>query len=256
MKIGIFDSGIGGVNVLINIIENFSNNDIYYFADTKNIPYGTKSDENIKKYSYEIVRYLEKFNIELLIIACNTASAISLDYLKEKFENLKIIGVINSTIKKVLDRKYDNISIMATDATINSDKYRKELLEHNKNLKVKNIKATNLATLIEKNELNSKKLIENLDKYLENFNDGETLVLACTHYSLLKNIILKKYPNTNIVDSSLEVSNSLINYLEKDISNNNNNKINFFVSGNVEEFDDNLKKIFKLKKYDINKVER
>lgn len=253
MKIGIFDSGIGGINVLKNLLDNFSNNEIYYLADTLRMPYGIKSNDEILKYSRDIARFLKDLGAEILIIACNTATSVSLEILKKEFEdkNFKIYGVIDKTIDKIIFSKSQNIGILATDSTIENKKYENKLKNINSNLNVYGIKASTLATLIENNEISNIK--KNLEIYLKNYIEKiDTIVLACTHYSLIKGKLNEMYPNINIIDSSYEVINSID---LKKVKISKNNKVTFYVTGDLEKFKLNLEEIFKMKNQNIIKKE-
>ena len=131
MSIGIFDSGLGGVTALNVIKEDYKNKDIVFYGDTCHLPYGDKSKEQIIGYSREIVEYLINKGVEVIVIACNSATSNALDILKEEY-NIPIIGVIDPAIKKLLKIGSKKVGIIATETTIKSNKYHDNIKKVNK----------------------------------------------------------------------------------------------------------------------------
>lgn len=186
-KIGIFDSGIGGVTVLKEILKLLPNEDYLFYSDSKNNPYGDKTEEEIKKICDNIIETLIKKECKVIVIACNTATAIAVDYLRKKYDN-RIIVAIEPAYKMVYDFSYDSPTlILATKGTIESKKF-KDLVEKYNNHKTKIIKCVGLADIIEEGnkEKINKYLKDNLEKYKGKF---ENVVLGCTHYPLIQDEI-------------------------------------------------------------------
>lgn len=205
MSIGIFDSGIGGLTVFRSVLLHFSNTSIYYLGDTARVPYGNKSKETILRYSFECASFLiNKFNIECLIVACNTASALSIDYLKSKF-SIPIIGVVTPGAKTAAAvTKNKKVGVIGTYATINSNAYVDSIKIFDKSIEVFQNPSPLLVPLVEEGRIDHKithlALVEYIDPLIEKGVD--TLILGCTHYPVLKDQIKKLYPFLNLVDSS------------------------------------------------------
>ena len=183
-NIGVFDSGIGGVTVLREIIKVLPNENYIYYSDSKSNPYGDKTKEEIIKRCEEIFEFLLSKNCKAVVIACNTASSIASNYLREKYKNIPIIA-IEPAYKMVYDYAYDKETlVMATKGTIESEKFN--LLYHKyDNHKTKLLECVGLADVIEEgNESKIKNYLErNIGQYKRKI---ENVVLGCTHYPLIQ----------------------------------------------------------------------
>jgi glutamate racemase len=208
MSIGIFDSGIGGLTVFKEVAENFPKADIYYLGDTARVPYGNKSKETIIRYSIECGTYLyHNFNIDVLIIACNTASSYALDTLK-KILPIPVIGVVKPGAQSAVRyTKNNKVGVIGTVATIKSQSYVNELKSLDSSLQIYQKPCPLFVPLVEegwtKNEIAKLTIKEYLQELVEKGID--TLILGCTHYPLLKESIKSLYPHLNIVDSSIAI---------------------------------------------------
>ncbi len=189
MKIGVFDSGIGGLTVLKRLIDKYPNNEYIYYGDTKNIPYGDKSIEELKVLASNIVEFLISKNVDMIVIACGTVSSNLSDYLKEKY-NVKIVDIISPVINYLNNHEYEKIGVIATNATINSKVFSKSL-----NKDIKEVACPMFVPIIESNNLTE--LQKYLDAYLNVLKDRDIIVLGCTHYPIIKDEI-NKYLNNNI----------------------------------------------------------
>ena len=180
MRIGVFDSGLGGVNVLKSLIKKYPNNEYIYFGDTKNLPYGNKSKEELMHLASNAIDFLLTKNVDIIIIACGTISSNCYHELKEKY-HLPIYDIISPTIKYLENSKWDKIGVIGTSKTIESNIFD---LSNKKVL----MKATpNLVPIIENNHV-----LENKEEIINDlmcFKDYDVLVLGCTHYPVLKDII-------------------------------------------------------------------
>lgn len=186
-KIGIFDSGIGGVTVLKEIIKVLPNEDYIYYSDSKNNPYGDKSDKEILTICDNIVQFLLSKNCKAIVIACNTASAKAVSFLREKYVNVPFIA-IEPAYKMVHDYSYDKPTlVMATKGTIESEKFN--LLYHKyDNHKTELLECVGLADIIEAG--NNTEIKDYLQRILEKYKGKvENVVLGCTHYPLVQNEI-------------------------------------------------------------------
>ncbi len=227
--IGVFDSGIGGVTVLKELIKVLPNEDYIYYSDTINNPYGDKSNEDIINISDNIVNKLIDRGCKIIVIACNTASAISKDYLRNKY-NIPIIA-IEPAYKTVPNN--EKTLVMATKATINSDKFH-TLFNTYDNHNTILLSCSGLADLIE--EGNKDKIIGYLKDKLGSYKDIKNVVLGCTHYPLIKNEIREVLGDVTFFDGSLGVAKHTKDVLkEKDLLSNNTGNIIFIDSNNNKE---------------------
>jgi len=199
MRVGLFDSGIGGINVLKELIIKYPNNHYIYYGDTKNLPYGNKSKEELIKLSENIINFLLEKKVDIIIIACGTVSSNCYSDLLKKYQ-IPIYNIISPTIDYLKRSKYQKIGVIGTTKTIESRVF---------NLPDKNIlmkETPDFVPIIENNLLIDKEdLIVNS---LSVFNDYEILVLGCTHYPLLENIINKHF-NFKLID----MGKCLTNYI-------------------------------------------
>lgn len=216
--IGIFDSGVGGLTVLKAIRRLLPNENLVYLGDTARVPYGNKSRENIVRYSIENTQFLLKRDIKLLVVACNTSTAMSLTILKDMFP-IPIVGVIEPGAKRALEvTKSGRIGIIGTEATIRSGAYAKVIKEMRKDVVVFS-KACPLFVPIVEEGLTKGKIAEEIVKhYLYSFkvNLIDTIILGCTHYPLLKSLIRRFFKGeVRVVDSASETARAVKMLLEK-----------------------------------------
>ena len=227
--IGVFDSGIGGVTVMKELVRLLPNEDFIYYSDTKNNPYGDKTNEEIINISDDIVSKLIEKGCKLIVIACNTASAIAKEYLRNKY-SIPIVA-IEPAYKSVSNN--EKTLVMATKATINSDKF-KELFNNYDNHNTILLSCSGLADLIE--EGNKDKINDYLVKKIGNYKDIKNVVLGCTHYPLIKDEIKKVIGDINFYDGSLGVAKHTKDILEKNnMLGNNKGNIIFIDSNNNKE---------------------
>ncbi len=224
-KIGIFDSGIGGITTYKEIKTLLPNESFIYYADTKNNPYGSKSKEELQQITKKIVQYFIKRNVKIIIIACNTATTNCIDYLRHEFKDITFIGT-EPAIKVACDNNYKNILILATPTTINSERTH-ELIERNKK-EYENcylVACDGLAHAIEINDQN--KIDELLNKYLTPYKSKniDAIVLGCTHYPLIRYKIQSFFKNATLIDGNKGVANMVKKQLIVNNLLNKNNKI-------------------------------
>ncbi len=214
MPIGIFDSGIGGLTVFKAISESFPKADIYYLGDTARVPYGNKSKETIIRYSVECASYLyHNYNVDVIVVACNTASSYALDTLR-KILTVPVIGVVEpgaqATLRKSKNRK---IGVIGTVATIRSDSYYKTLKSLDETLEIYQKACPLFVPLVEEGWIDNEIAKLTVKEYLQDIVEKgiDTVILGCTHYPLLKNTIKNLYPHLEIVDSSIVIADFLKN---------------------------------------------
>lgn len=234
-SIGIFDSGIGGVTVLKEIIKILPNENYIYYSDSKNNPYGDKSDEEIFNMCDRIVKKFIDQECKAIVIACNTASAKAAKQLREKYPE-EIIIAIEPAYKMVHDFAYENPTlVMATKGTIESEKFHK-LYEKYDNHKTYLMACKGLADIIEEGneEKIQKYLKENLSEYVGKI---ENVVLGCTHYPLVQGQIAQVLGNVEFFNGAPNLAKHLRDVLEKnDLINSSQSegKIDFIDSSNSE----------------------
>jgi len=190
--IGIFDSGVGGLTVVKEIKKLLPDIPIVYFGDTARLPYGSKSPETIQKYSSEIVEFLKKKGCKTIVIACNSASALAADYLREKFPELNIYDVVSSGVEAAAEiTRSKKVGVIGTTATINSGVYKKKIADLNPDIEVFTRACPLFVPLVEENWIarpETKKIARTYLRELK-LKKVDTLLLGCTHYPLLENII-------------------------------------------------------------------
>jgi len=201
LRIGIFDSGIGGFTILNSLIKTRKDVEVFYLADTKRIPFGNKNYEEIRLIAKEICIFFEDKNLDALLIACNTTNACALDILET---NLRIpcFDLINS-VSEIVNKKV--IGVLATQTTVRSSYYKNAISSKKENLKIFQKECPEFVSEIEKEKLDFIKLNNLSDLYLEPLlnKNIEELILGCSHYPLIYDFLRKKInSNIKIIDPS------------------------------------------------------
>ena len=212
--VGIFDSGIGGLSVLRELEKILPNEDFYYYGDSLNNPYGEKSDEELFSITSGVVDYLVNKGCKLIVIACNTATTRCMKYLREKYKDVIFVGTVPA-IKVACDRDFKNTLVMATPATIESERTM-ELIRDNirKDQNIYLVACPGLANAIEDND--QEKIEAILKDTFREYKDKEidSIVLGCTHYPFIKEDILKEMPGVILLDGSRGVAMEVKRQLE------------------------------------------
>ena len=216
--IGIFDSGIGGLTVVKEIFRQMPQYQLLYFGDTARTPYGNRGDEVIKKYAEEATQILIKRGAQIIVVACNSASAIAYDYLRTKF-GVPIFEVVTPAVERaVATTRNKKIGAIGTRATINSGIYERLIKEKNKDIQVFQNSAPLLVPLAEEGWLNKPETKMILKKYLLPLKTKQidTLIMACTHYPFLRPMIQAKIgQRVKLIDPAEEVVLRIKQYLEQ-----------------------------------------
>lgn len=213
--IGVFDSGVGGLTVLRHLMHTMSKEEFVYLGDTARVPYGNKSPETIRHYTRQCVNFLLGFDVKAIVIACNTASALALDLARE-LSPVPVIGMIHpAAATAVNDSQNGKIGIIGTRATIGSHAYEIAIGEYAASMK-KGVevfsKACPLFVPLAEEDFGEHPASELIaQEYLQEFLDKkiDTLVLGCTHYPLLKDLILRTLPGISLVDCGESATNEL-----------------------------------------------
>lgn len=214
-KIGILDSGIGGLSTIKSLQMLLPGEDIIYFGDNKNMPYGNRSADEILDLSMDILRFMDKQDVKIVGIACNTISSLYERY-KDKF-SFPIIDIINPTVDYIIEKNTYNISIMATEFTINSGFYLKRILNKNPDISIVTEGCKTLAALIDAGEFDSLELKNTISNHLNNLmNKGDlyNLVLGCTHYPIVDNVFKDLAPHLNLINPSFQQAKTIRKHLD------------------------------------------
>ena len=191
-SIGIFDSGIGGLTVANAIRKALPNEHLVYFGDTAHLPYGDKSSDAIRFYALKISKFLLEQNCKIIVIACNSASTAAYHTLLDFFEGRALfVNVVDPLVEAVTERGHDHIGIIGTKATVRSNVYRDKIKHQRQKAKVTSVATPLLAPMIEEGFYNGKISQSVIETYLANeeFEHIDSLLLACTHYPMIKDQI-------------------------------------------------------------------
>ncbi|WP_069650517.1 glutamate racemase [Caloranaerobacter ferrireducens] len=240
--IGVFDSGIGGLTVLKEIMEQLPNEDIIYFGDTARIPYGTRSKETVIKYSFQCIKFLLSKNIKAIVIACNTASAIALEPAREKFD-VPIIGVIEPGAKAAISATRNNkIGVIGTSGTINSEAYQTLIRNMDKSAEVIGVACPLFVQIVEEGWEDTDVAMLAAEKYLMELKEHniDTLVLGCTHYPILRYTLSKVMgKEVFLVNPAFETAKTVKEMLKSNDmlkDSTDKPKYKFYVSDDPEKF--------------------
>ena len=240
MRVGVFDSGLGGLTVLSALLEVSSGVEFFYLGDTARVPYGIRSTETVINYARECATFLHRFEIDLLVIACNTASAKATKALRDTFPQTEVYEVITPAVEEVLRLNPSRVGVIGTPATVGSNVYKKLLLEKNPNLEVLQKATPLLVPLVEEGITNGTVAEEVLKHYLEGWREKiDTLLLGCTHYPLLEDTIKKLYPEWRVVNSAKPLAEKL----SKRLNLGGENKVQLFFSDKSAFLEDMVRRI-------------
>ena len=216
--IGVFDSGIGGLTVVKRLASTLPNENIIYFGDTARVPYGSKSNSTVIEYSIQNTKFLLQKNIKALVVACNTASSIAIPDLKKMFD-IPIIGMIEPGSRMALSKTHNKkIGVIGTRATISNLAYSKEIKKMNDKAVVFEKPCPLFVPLAEEGWIKHKATYEIAEEYLKELRENkiDTLVLGCTHYPILSEVIQEVIGlKVALIDSGVASSELIKAELEK-----------------------------------------
>ncbi len=221
MKIGVFDSGLGGLVITKAFVEVMPEYDYVYYGDTVHLPYGEKNSEQILSYTLSAIKFLIRQNCGLIIIACNTATSIALRYLQQKFlpsfaPDVKVLGVVIPTVEDALLDNAARVGVLATEATVSSQIYRQEIHKLKPDLEVFEVAAPKLVPAIEAADFAGAEIA--VKEYITRFDHINSLILGCTHYPLLKTMFRRFLPeNVRVVSQDELMGTKLKDYLNRHI---------------------------------------
>ena len=242
--VGVFDSGVGGLTVVREIIRQLPDENIVYFGDTARVPYGSKSQKTVIRFSEQIIRFLKTKQVKAIVIACNTASALALDIVREEFD-VPILGVVapgaRAAVKATRNRK---IGVVGTDATVRSGVYTKVIQGIDPQIRVIEKACPLFVPLVEEGFKEHEVTREIIEYYLESLRatDIDAMILGCTHYPLLRSRI-REYmgKEIQIVNPAYETAIDLKTLLEdQDMANKGSDpagsRYEFYVSDTADKF--------------------
>jgi glutamate racemase len=237
--IGLFDSGVGGLTVLRQMYKQLSNESIIYVGDTARLPYGIRSQVEILAFVREILHWMQKQRVKMVIMACNTSSALALDIVRQEFD-FPILGVILPGAKAAIQQG-KRIGVIATPATAKSNAYRQAILEIKSDVQVWQVSCPEFVPLIEQNRIHDPYTMEVAKNYLEPLleNKIDTLVYGCTHYPLLAPVLRSLLPpQVQLIDPAIHVVQACTQELELLGMKNTYPPLptRFAVSGSPEQF--------------------
>ncbi|MFS0646883.1 glutamate racemase [Siminovitchia sp. 179-K 8D1 HS] len=240
--IGVIDSGIGGLTVAKEIMRQLPHEQIYYVGDTARCPYGPRPEEEVKAFTWEMTSFLMDWNIKMLVIACNTATAVVLDEIRTELP-IPVIGVISPGARAALKvTKNNRIGVLGTAGTIKSEAYVRELIAINTESKVTQLVCPKFVPIVESFQYNSdiaKKIVKETLKPIKE-TDIDTLILGCTHYPLLGPLIEKEMgSHVHVISSGEETASEVSAILHyKEILNIESAppEHRFFTTGSKELF--------------------
>ena len=243
--IGVFDSGVGGLTVVREIMRQIPDERIVYFGDTARVPYGSKSKDTIIRYSRQIIRFLRQQDVKAIVVACNTASAQALDEIEKEID-IPIIGVVKPGAKVAAEAtRNGKIGVIGTEGTIGSHIYSRYINELNPSAEVLGKACPLFVPLVEEGLLHDPVTDEIAMRYLSSLIDSgiDTLVLGCTHYPLIRSTVGKVMGDSvTLVNPAYETARELREMLVRENLQNTvkpelgSNQYQFFVSDAADKF--------------------
>lgn len=245
--IGFFDSGVGGLSVYSKFKKILPKENTLYFGDLAHLPYGNKSKEELIGYARKILDFYKSKEVKAVVIACNTSSAKAYNVIKDEYD-FKIYPIIQSCAQVIASGKVNRIGVFATEGTVSTGVYTKELTRHN-SITVKEIACPNWVNIVENCAYTDSSALDDIRKHLIEMAEfkPEEIILGCTHYPYLLPILQRIAPNFKFIDPA-EI---FVNFIKSDLNlllNTDNSKgyEHIFVSANPEGFVKNSKIFYKI----------
>ncbi len=237
--IGVFDSGVGGLSVFSELYKLMPDENYIYFGDTINLPYGSKSKEELIKITGNIFDFFTSKNVKAVVMACNTTSAAAYEALKDKYD-FKIYPIVQTISKEIALKNYKKIGVFATQATINSHAYKKELQKYNPICEVFELACPKWVNIVENELQNKPESINNIKIQLDLMlkNEVEKIILGCTHYPYLINVLKQFAPEDLFINPAKAFARNIISDLKEKnlISGKKDYEPIFYVSSNPIQF--------------------
>ena len=244
MRLGLFDSGIGGFTVLKKVIELCPNNSIIYLADTARLPYGVKTNNEIVKIAEEISFWFSYQNIDAFLVACNTTNAIALDVIKKNLD-VPVFDLIDAAASTIQESR---VGVLATPSTVKTKAYTNAILEFHPKTFVIEQPCPEFVPMIEMGNINSDEITDAAFRYLQPLLNLkiDSLILGCSHYPLIAPLITEILPSSvKLIDPADALSLKLKLFLDSKVSNNSKKKnlvdLKFYVTSNLKNFPNKAK---------------
>ncbi len=256
--IGFFDSGLGGLTCISPLLTRMPGERIIYYGDTARTPYGSKSADTIKTFSLQIADFLVKSHVKMIVIACNTVSAICLEDIRRAYPDIPVIGIIDPAAEKIakICDGGKNVGIIGTKATVKSRAYEKIIVRTAPITNLHSKACPVFVPLIEEGIIENEIMDLSIRHYMDNFVSYhclETLVLGCTHYPLIRPNINRLYPHLEIIDPSLEVASHVYNILSQNnmLARDTILENTFYASDLSENFINMINRIFQINEFSV-----
>lgn len=250
-KIGVYDSGVGGLTVYEKLKKLMPNENYVYYGDLKNSPYGEKTKEQLIQYAEDIFKFFIKKDVKCIVMACNTTSAMAYEALRDKYD-IKVYPIVQACANVLSLLEIDSLGVFATPVTINSHIYKSEIYKYNKDMQVFELACPEWVKIVESGMIEEPSTKDFVKKYLDKMmeNKPDKIVLGCTHYPYLRRVLSDVLGNDIFIDPSIIFSN----YIKYDLEKHNmlntsveNGSEEFFVSANSKEFQNAAKMFYELK---------
>ena len=258
MKIGFFDSGIGGVTIFKKAIDRI-NAEYIYLADNKNNPYGIKPKEDVKRYIFSCIEILIKYGCKVIVIACNTATSIAIDILREKYKNITFIGTEPALKVAVDDAEHSKILLLATSITVNEEKLKNLVIKLKAKGIVDLIPADKLVRFAEEDNFSKEEVKNYIKEILKDYDITKYshIVLGCTHFPIFKDIFSEIFDNNiKIVDGSEGVVKNLSKKIDSyKESTNNSTTVKLITTKKSDEFYNKFKRMLDIPNISVDNVD-
>lgn len=259
-SIGVFDSGLGGLTVAREIMRQMPDENIVYFGDTARVPYGSKSQGTIIRYSEQIVNFLMTRNVKAIVVACNTASALALDAVRDKVDIPMLGVVVPGAVTAVQATKNNRIGVIGTESLVNSGVYIRTIHELSRDAQVFQKACPLLCPLVEEGWWHDELTTEVVRRYLSELKqyDIDTLIMGCTHYPLLRSTFREVLGDSvELINPAYETSMELASILKRKrltrFPENDGRRHEFYVSDDPERFVNFATSVLK---FDIGNAEK
>ncbi len=214
--IGIFDSGVGGVSVLRELVSLMPEENFIYLGDSKNAPYGTKSHNEIFIHAGECARYLAQRDIKALVVACNTATGVCIEHLRTEYPDMPVVGIEPALKPAVLWKPNSTVAVMATPLTLEESKFLELCKDYSAMANIIPVPCPGLMELVEHGLADSRETEEFLTERFSSVPKPDSIVLGCTHYPFIRKALSRVLPDVRIFDGGEGTARQVMRLLKKD----------------------------------------
>ena len=256
-KIGVLDSGVGGLTLVKELEKLMPNEDIVYIGDNKNCPYGNRTADDIVGLTKNMIEFLKEQEVKIVAVACNTISSL-IDRYGNDYE-FPIFGIIDPASQYVVDKEVKEVGVLATEFTVNSKCYNRLINEKNTDIAVYGEGSRNLASLIDCGEFDMEAIEEDIKLHMVNLLercDAKNIILGCTHYPIVQDLFEKYGPGINFINPALQQAKKIKSYLEDNnlLNDNPNHCYNIYTSGITDTYEKLLKVLNIQTPFDIKTI--